>query len=40
MDNNGLHLLQIVYKMDNKMLVIEMGLYCLSLWEGEAICNA
>lgn len=40
MDNNGLHLLQIVYKMDNKMLVIGMGLYYLSLQEGETFCNA
>ncbi len=31
MDNNGLQSLQIVYKMDNKMLVIGMGLHSLSL---------
>lgn len=40
MDNNGLPLLQIVYKMDSKMLVIGMRLHCWSLWEGEAFCNA
>lgn len=36
MGNNGLHLLQIVYKMNNKMLVIGMALHCFSLQECEA----
>lgn len=39
MGNNGLHLLQIVYKIYNKMLVIGLVLYSLSLQEGEAFCN-
>lgn len=29
MDNNGLHLLQIAYKMHNKVLVTGMSLHCI-----------